>query len=98
MPQGLYIIRKGFVKIGIEKLIKHELPGKKEAWFTSNPENFKHITNLTDPLPESKQNLQSYKMKEQFTLNIESGEQKSPAYVKSVKNFEDLVKDKLYKK
>ena len=72
MPQGLYIIKKGYVKIGVEKLIPYKVPGMSESWCRPKTQDMRHATNFVDPIPESKQNIQTYKIKEKFTLNIKN--------------------------
>ena len=46
-----------------------------ESWCRPKTQELRHATNFADPIPESKQNIQTYKIKEKFTLNIKNDEQ-----------------------
>ena len=59
-----------------------------ESWCRPKAKELRHATNFTDPIPESKQNLQTYKIKEKFTLNIKNDDVQNPEYVQTLQEYE----------
>lgn len=57
VPQGLYIIKSGYCKVGIVKHVPYDLVGKDESWFREKPTPMKYKDNMTDPLPHDKKNF-----------------------------------------
>ena len=57
VPQGLYIIQKGFCKVGIIKNVPYEVGGLENAWCRPKAKPFRYRDNMTDPLPLSREGV-----------------------------------------
>ena len=60
VPQGLYIIQKGFCKVGIIKNVAYHVDGLEDSWCRPKPKPFRHADNMTDPLPLSREGIEEY--------------------------------------
>ena len=68
VPQGLYIIQKGFCKVGIIKNVPYQVGGLEESWCRPKPVPFRFGNNMIDPLPLSREGLEEYDFVPEYPL------------------------------
>jgi len=97
VPQGLYIVKEGYCKVGLVMHRPHELKGQELAWYRPKVKNLRYANAMLDPtrhMPVQRDKRE--KIEPSLNLMIEDSSKKTEQFVAQYQRVQNKIREKIY--